>query len=144
MLALGDDGTLLTGIRGIGVADPSTSEIVADPTSIVADGAATSSITVRLKDENTVPLTAGGDQVSITPTAGTLGGITDNQDGTYSATLTASSQVETATITATVPIDWLPVLGTLVLHLARNYTDGRGNVPSQLRPPSRTPDFNIT
>jgi adhesin/invasin len=83
-------------------ADPATSTITASPTSIVADGAATSTVTVQLRDQNSTNLTTGGDAVTLATTLGTLSGVTDNGDGTYSATLTAGTTVGTATITGTV------------------------------------------
>jgi adhesin/invasin len=87
------------------VPDPpsgATSQITAAPTSIPADGSSTSTITVELRDADDDPLTDGGDAVVLATTAGTLGSVTDNDDGTYTATLTASSTAETATISGTV------------------------------------------
>jgi len=74
------------------------STITANPTSIVADGSSTSTITVQLKDADGDDLTG---VVVLNTTAGTLGSVTDNLDGTYTATLTSSTTVGTATITGT-------------------------------------------
>ncbi len=88
-----------------GAASGTTSTITASPTVILNDGISTSTITVDLKDVYGNDITTGGDAVvlSITPTAlGSLGGVTDNTDGTYSATLTSSTTLGTDNITGTV------------------------------------------
>ncbi len=79
-----------------------TSIITASPTAITADGASTSTITVQLFDANGNPLTSGGDAVALSTNAGSLGGVNDNGNGTYTAVLTASTTPQTATITGTV------------------------------------------
>ena len=85
-----------------GPADETQSLITAAPTSIVADGVTTSTITVQLKDANGNDLTAGGDAVALFTTLGSLGSVTDNLDGTYTATLTSATSTGTATVTGTV------------------------------------------
>ena len=85
-----------------GPADATTSLITAAPTSIVADGVTTSTITVQLKDANGNNLTSGGDTVALATTLGSLGSVTDNLDGTYTATLTSATTTGTATVTGTV------------------------------------------
>jgi LPXTG-motif cell wall-anchored protein len=94
--------TVSFSIAAAATADPTTSTISASPTTITADGAATSTITVTLNDTNGNPLTTGGDTVTITPTSGTLSTVTDNGDGTYTATLTAPTTAGTSTISFTV------------------------------------------
>jgi adhesin/invasin len=79
-----------------------TSEITASPTSIPADGTSTSTITVLLRDAFGNPLTTGGATVAVSTNLGTLGPVTDNGNGTYSATLTSSTTAGTATISGTV------------------------------------------
>jgi uncharacterized delta-60 repeat protein len=86
----------------VGAADPATSTITADPTSVTGDGISISTITVQLRDAQWNLLTAGGDTVALNSTLGSLGSVTDNGDGTYTATLTAPSSTGTATITGTV------------------------------------------
>lgn len=88
-----------------GAASETTSTITASPTVILNDMVSTSTITVNLKDVYGNDLTAGGDAVTLTiiPTAlGSLGSVTDNTDGTYSATLTSSTTIGTDNITGTV------------------------------------------
>jgi gliding motility-associated-like protein len=79
-------------------ADPTKSTITASPTSIVANGTTTSTITVQLKDSSNANLTSSGGTVVVTTTAGTLGAVTDNGNGTYTVTLTSSSTAGTATL----------------------------------------------
>jgi outer membrane murein-binding lipoprotein Lpp len=85
-----------------GAADATTSLITAAPTSIVADGATTSTITVQLKDAFSNNLDSGGDTVVLATDLGTLGSVTDNSNGTYTATFTSATTTGTATITGTV------------------------------------------
>lgn len=89
-------------------ASATESTLAASPTSITANGTATSVITVETRDSLGELLPGGGDTVELTTTAGALSAVTDNGDGTYTATLTASTAPETATISATIngqPID---------------------------------------
>lgn len=85
-----------------GAVDPGNSQITADPTSIQNDGSSTSTITVTLRDANNNKLNSGGDNVTLSTTAGSLGSVSDNNDGTYTATLTSSTNETTATITGNV------------------------------------------
>jgi adhesin/invasin len=84
-----------------GTASHARSTIDASPVSIAADGTSVSTITVRLRDAAGVPLTASGGSVTLGGSgAGTLSAVTDNLDGTYTATLTAPTAIGSATITA--------------------------------------------
>ena len=85
-----------------GVASGATTTIDATPSSITADGSSTSTVTVTVRDGNSNVRTAGGDAVVLNATLGTLGTVTDNANGTYTATLTAGTTTGTATITGTV------------------------------------------
>ncbi|MBD3615491.1 MAG: T9SS type A sorting domain-containing protein [Gracilimonas sp.] len=91
------------------VYDLTTSEITADPTSIVADGNSTSAITVQLKDEFGNNLTSGSETIELTTDAGTFPGevttvsSTDQPDGTFTTSLTSSENAsEVATIRGTI------------------------------------------
>ena len=83
-------------------ASPTNSTIIANPTSILANGTSTSTITVQLKDSTGANLTTTGGNVNITTNAGTITNIIDNNNGTYTATLTSSTAVQTATISYTI------------------------------------------
>ncbi|HUP00811.1 MAG TPA: invasin domain 3-containing protein, partial [Gemmatimonadota bacterium] len=104
-----------------GPASGGNSTITADPVSIPADGASTSAITVELKDAFDNDLVAGGDTVTLATTAGSLGPVTDRGNGTYTATLTASSAAGTATITGRV--NGQTISGTATVTFARGSAD---------------------
>ncbi len=82
-----------------GAADATTSTITALPTSITADGTSESTISVQLKDSNGTNLNTGGDAVALSTDLGNIGAVTDNGNGTYTATLTAGATAGTATVT---------------------------------------------
>ncbi len=96
-----------TGVAG--PADPAQSTIVASNTDITA-GDGTQVITVTVRDANGNPVTTGGADVAITLVSGTgfVGPVTDNGDGTYSATVTAPDACGSGVFAATVgggPVD---------------------------------------
>ena len=62
-----------------------TTTIVASPTTLVANGSTQSTITVQAKDANGNNLTTSGGVVTLHSTIGTIGAVTDNADGTYTA-----------------------------------------------------------
>ena len=82
--------------------DETGSALNASPNEIRANGSDTSQITVSLYDAEGSLLTAGGDTVTLISTLGTLSAVSDNGDGTYSATLTASTEVGVATVSGSV------------------------------------------
>ncbi|MEX2632763.1 MAG: invasin domain 3-containing protein [Balneolales bacterium] len=81
--------------------DLTTSTITADPEQIMADGESVATITVDLLDiyGNRVPLSSG--TVGITASAGDIGTVTKQDNGSYTAELTSSTLVETSEITST-------------------------------------------
>ena len=85
-----------------GAASAATTTITASPTAIVANGTSTSTITVQAKDASGTNLTTSGGTVTLTATRGTLSAVTDNGNGTYTATLTSSTTTGTATISGTI------------------------------------------
>jgi hypothetical protein len=84
-----------------GPASTATSTISATPTSIVANAISTSTITVQLKDQYGNNQTSSGGAVALASSLGTVGSVTDNTDGTYSAVLHSGTAAGTATITGT-------------------------------------------
>ncbi|HVR41640.1 MAG TPA: invasin domain 3-containing protein, partial [Thermoanaerobaculia bacterium] len=117
-----------------GPAAAATSKITASKPRILATGASTSQIVVTLKDQFGHPLTSSdGDTVALGTTAGSLGGVTDNGNGTFTATLTSSINPGTATITGTLNGVTIGSSAT-VQFLARfpvkgdNDNDGKGDV----------------
>ncbi|KPV59609.1 hypothetical protein QJ48_09775, partial [Paenibacillus sp. A3] len=85
-----------------GAPSAATSTVEAGNVTLAADGASQTTVSVKLKDAQGHALTSGGAAVAITSTLGTVGAVTDNQNGTYTATLTAPTTVGTAMISATV------------------------------------------
>jgi len=97
----GDDANNIESLGGNnGWHSPSTatSTIAASTASIVANGSSTTTITVQLKDRDDNNLTTSGGTVTLTTTAGSLGSVTDNNNGTYSVILTSPTTVGPATI----------------------------------------------
>lgn len=75
-----------------------TSVISVAQSLITANGISTTTITIRLKDASGNNLTTSGGTVIITTSAGILGTVTDNNDGTYTAVLTSEASPATALI----------------------------------------------
>ena len=104
--------TLTATLGGVGIADNATvtinvgapttadSEVTAAPTTITTDAGSSSIVTVQLRDGGNNDLTTGGDAVAILTNPGSVTGMSDNGDGTYTAMLTSTSP-GTATVTAT-------------------------------------------
>ncbi len=87
---------------GAGAASTTTSTIDAAPSTIVADGASTSTVTVRLKDAAGNELAAGDGVVALSLSGtGSLGSVTDEGDGTYTTALTSPTAVGSGSITGT-------------------------------------------
>jgi hypothetical protein len=72
------------------------------PTHIVADGKSRTTATALLTDADGIPVPGETVEFSSTDPGQQIGPVTDNEDGTYSAAITSSTAVGTATITATV------------------------------------------
>ncbi|MGF9912678.1 invasin domain 3-containing protein [Paenibacillus ehimensis] len=81
---------------------PGESEVTSAQPTLAADGTSQTTVTVKLKDAQGNAVATGGAAVAITSTLGVISAVTDNQDGTYTATLTAPTTVGTATVSATV------------------------------------------
>ncbi|GEM_PF-3236417 len=84
-----------------GPASLARSLITANPAAIVANGTDTSHITIQLKDQFGNNLTSGAGTVALTTTKGTLGSVTNHNNGTYSARLTASLVLGPAVVKGT-------------------------------------------
>jgi len=93
-------GTSFSAVGTPGAASASTSTVVVSPSSLLADEAATSQLTVQLKDVHGNDLVIGGDAVTfVAPAQGSIGLVSDHGDGTYAATYTAGGAAGTVTIT---------------------------------------------
>lgn len=107
--------------------DFDSTEITADPQQIKANGSSTSEITVQLEDQFGNYLNTGGQTITIQTDAGTLSSnngsgttveASDLNDGTYTATLTSSTAVETANLRA------LNSQGNLIASTQVTFTSG--------------------
>lgn len=75
------------------------STVTASATALLANGASTSTITVRLKRFDGSSLsTSGGTLTFDAPTLGTMSAVTDNNNGTYTATYTAGNDAGSVTL----------------------------------------------
>lgn len=81
---------------------PAESVVSIADSSLIADGTSQTTVTVKLKDAQGNDMNTGGASVAISSTLGTISSVTDNNNGTYTATLTASKTAGTATISASV------------------------------------------
>uniref|UniRef100_UPI000248DFBF Ig-like domain-containing protein n=1 Tax=Paenibacillus elgii TaxID=189691 RepID=UPI000248DFBF len=66
-----------------GAPSAAKSTVEAGSSSLIADGASQTTISVKLKDAQGNVLTSGGVAVVITSTLGTVSAVTDKQNGTY-------------------------------------------------------------
>jgi adhesin/invasin len=74
-----------------GEADPATSILTAEPSRIVADGIDTAEVTLQLRDTFGNPTESSPLPIELDTTAGDLGDLMDNRDGSYTAQLTATT-----------------------------------------------------
>lgn len=88
----------------LGSTDATQSTLMPTSSSITADGTSTQVLTVQTKDANGNDETTGGATVTITSQSGTgtIGPVTDNENGTYTATVTAPTAAGSGTFVATV------------------------------------------
>lgn len=117
----------------------SESEILSEHSSLTADGISETTVTVKLKDEQGNAITTGGASVEIFATLGTVSPVTDNQDGTYSATLTAPEMEGIATISAS--IDGNAIVATVDIQFVASVpalTNRRGHQSSSADETSQT------
>jgi uncharacterized protein (TIGR02145 family) len=104
----------------------SNSTMTASVTSISAGSGDSSTITLQAKNGDGSNLTSGGLAVTMSVNTGssaTLGGVTDNNNGTYTATLTEGGTVETVTISAKIGDELVAATAT-VNFIANAMTSG--------------------
>ncbi len=99
----GDSGNLST----------TNSTLVAAPVNIEANSSDTSVVTLTLRDNNNNPVT--GQTVDFTSTLGTLGNVTEQASGLYTATLTAGTVSGVASLSVSVGGNALGVTGNITL-----------------------------
>jgi uncharacterized protein (TIGR02145 family) len=88
---------------GITTATVGNSTLTASTATVDADGSTTSTITLQAKDANNNNLSVGGLTVTMirSGSSATLSSVTDNNDGTYTATI-KNTTAETVTVTAAI------------------------------------------
>jgi hypothetical protein len=118
----GDDGPASEPVTAIPLATPSleTSTLSALPLQLRADGQATSSILVTLRDAlgESIGGSRGAVNIASTQPLGTLSAVVDVGNGSYASTFTAGINPGATTITATLDGNLLDATVTLVLVLA--------------------------
>lgn len=119
-----------------GAASVTITTITANPTVISNNGFSTSTITVQAKDAQGNNLTSGGASVLLSTTDGALSSVTDNSNGTYTATLTSSIVEGTATITGT--LNGTPIVD----NAAVTFANFDAQWQSQIGPVSSARDWN--
>ncbi len=92
-----------------GTADATQSTLTPTSSNITANGVSTQILTVQSKDSSGNNLTTGGSTVTITLQSGTgtVGPVTDNSDGTYTATVTSPTSAGSGVFVAV--LDGSPV-----------------------------------
>ncbi|MEJ1222378.1 invasin domain 3-containing protein [Sediminicola sp. 1XM1-17] len=145
----GETGTQTANVGFMpGNADSSFSTITSDFAELLANGTNSATITVQLLDSNNNPLNQGGENIAFTTTLGTLSGVTDHGDGSYSAILTTGTISGTATVafsingetgTNAVHVDLMPgnadtISSTIISDVSELIADGNNvaNITIQL------------
>jgi autotransporter-associated beta strand protein len=84
----------------LGTSNATASVLTPINSTIVANGFSTQDLTVQVQDATGNNITSGGDVVTISKQSGTgtIGGVTDNGDGTYTATITSNNTASTSGI----------------------------------------------
>lgn len=90
----GDKQDSTDDVPTVTVANRFFTTISTDTNIITQNGIESAVITVQVVDDNQNNILVGGDEVVLTTTFGTLSAVTDNNDGTYSATLTISNALD--------------------------------------------------
>ena len=130
-----------------GAADAARSALTPVTSSVTADGVSTQTLTVQAKDVNGNALTTGGSTVTIAKTggSGTIGAVTDNNDGTYTADVTAPVSVGSGTFVATLGGSAVKGGGASQTQATVNYVTAAANAAhSTLTPTSGTRTANGT
>ena len=122
-----------------GAANAVQSTLTPTSASITANGISTQVLTVQAKDANGNNLTTGGSTVTITKQSGTgsIGSVTDNSNGTYTATVTSPTSTGSGVFVATLGGNPVQSGGGSQTQATITYTPGTANaVQSTLTPTS--------
>ena len=113
-----------TGVAGS--ADAAESTLTGSTTTITANGTSTMTITVTVTDANGNPVDVGGADVVIAAVSGadTVGPVTDNGNGTYTAVVTAPTVACSSTFVATLNGAQIDGGGTSQAQIVVDYAAG--------------------
>ncbi|WP_024363372.1 InlB B-repeat-containing protein [Lysinibacillus sphaericus] len=92
---------------------PTESQVTINNTSLVANGTSQTTVTIQLKDAQGNNITTGGEAVTIASSVGTVSAVTDHNNGTYTATLTAPTTIGTGSISASVGGSAIPTTASV-------------------------------
>ena len=93
---------------------PTTVTVDVDPYTFIADTPSTGAVTVTV--DRAGPVTDAAVELALNPEVGTLSEVTNNGDGTYSATYTSGSTAGNVTLTATAPGVTVPGRATITIN----------------------------
>src|SRR6185369_13846432 len=91
---------ITSGVIGPGPADVTKSTVKATPPNVNNNGTDTTTITVQLRTATNALLIASGGTVTIFVNHGSVGAVTDHDNGSYTATYTSDTFLGTVTVTA--------------------------------------------
>ena len=100
--------------------DISLSTLTAVPNALNINS--TSQLTVQLKDQNGHNFPASGGTLTFTTTEGSIGTVTDNNNGTYTATFSSGSNAGTAIVTAS--LDGIALTQTEEISIVSSFLSG--------------------
>jgi Invasin, domain 3 len=107
---------------------PTQARVELAPSHVLADGQSTATATAVVTDKNGIPVPGETVEFSSTDGAQLIGPVTDHEDGTYTASIRASTAVGSPTITATVSSAEPELTGSALLR--------QDPIPSPPAPPS--------
>ena len=93
---------------------PTTVTVDVDPDTFMADTPGTGAVAVTV--DRAGPVTDAAVELALNPEVGTLSEVTNNGDGTYSATYTSGSTAGNVTLTATAPGVTVPGRATITIN----------------------------
>ena len=93
---------------------PTTVTVDVDPDTFIADTPGTGAVTVTV--DRAGPVTDAAVELALNPEVGTLSEVTNNDDGTYSATYTSGSTAGNVILTATAPGVTVPGRATITIN----------------------------
>jgi hypothetical protein len=94
---------------------PTTIKLTLSPHQIPADGVTTASAVATVTDKAGDPIAGQSVRLTSSDPNQRIGTVTDNNNGTYTATITASTNAGTSTLTATDVTPQKPLAGTAIL-----------------------------